>query len=54
MFALSIALFALALILALFGLVGVAGVSTIVGSVILLGMAVGSMLVYWRRRARTA
>ena len=50
MFTLSIALLALALILAAFGLLGVAGVSTIVASVMLFLMAAASMVIYWRRR----
>ena len=50
MFALSIALLALALIFAGFGVLGVAGAGTIVVSVVLLLMAATSMVVYWRRR----
>jgi uncharacterized membrane protein YtjA (UPF0391 family) len=50
MFTLSIALLALALILGAFGVLGVAGGSAIVASVVLLLMAGASMVVYWRRR----
>lgn len=53
MFTLSIALLALGLILALFGLLGVAGTSAIVASVVFVLLAAGSMLAYWRRRPRT-
>jgi hypothetical protein len=50
MFTLSIALLALALILGAFGVLGVAGGSAIVASVVLLLTAGASMVVYWRRR----
>lgn len=50
MFTLSIALLALALILAAFGVLGVAGAATIVASVVLLLMAATAMVAYWRRR----
>jgi hypothetical protein len=50
MFTLSIALLAFALILGAFGVLGVAGGSAIVASlVVLLGAAI-SMVAYWRRR----
>jgi len=54
MFMLSIALIALAALFALFGLLGVAGHNAIVGSVVLLFLAVMSMIAYWRRREVTA
>lgn len=50
MFTLSIALLALAVICAAFGILGVAGKMAIVASVGLLAMAGGSMFAYWRRR----
>ena len=50
MFSLSIALLALALILGVFSVLGVAGAATIVASVVLLLMAATAMAVYWRRR----
>lgn len=50
MFALSIAFFALALLLGAFGVLGVAGGVAIAASVALLLMAVSMMIVYWRRR----
>lgn len=54
MFMLSIALLALAVIFALFGVLGVAGHNALIMSVVLLAMAVGSMIAYWRRRDATA
>lgn len=53
MFTLSIALLALGVILG-FGILGVAGSSALVGSVVLLLAAALSMVVYWRRRPQTA
>lgn len=50
MFMLSIALLALAIIFAAFGILGVAGYIAIVGSVALLLMSAASMFAYWRRR----
>jgi hypothetical protein len=50
MFTLSIALFALAIIFAAFGVLGVAGKMAIVASVGLLLMAGFSMFKYWQRR----
>lgn len=50
MFMLSTALLALAVIFALFGLLGVAGSSALIVSAVLLLMAVASMIAYWRRR----
>ena len=50
MFMLSIALLALALIIGAFGVLGVAGGTTILASVVLLLMAATAMVVYWRRR----
>ena len=50
MFTLSIALLALALILGAFGVLGVAGATAIIASVMLLLVAATAMVVYWRRR----
>lgn len=50
MFTLSIALLALAVIFAAFGVLGVAGPLVIVAAVGLLLMAGASMVAYWRRR----
>ncbi len=50
MFTLSIALLALAVICAAFGVLGVAGKAAIVFSVGFLLMSGLSMFVYWRRR----
>jgi len=50
MFTLSIALLALGIICAAFGVLGVAGKLAIFASVALLLMAGFSMFTYWRRR----
>lgn len=54
MFTLSIALIALATIFAMFGLLGAAGHTVLVGSAVLLFLAVSSMIAYWRRRGGAA
>jgi hypothetical protein len=50
MFTLSIALFAFALILGAFGVLGVAGGNAIAASLVLLLCAGISMVAFWRRR----
>lgn len=52
MFTLSVALLALALIVGLFAVLGVAGASAMVAAILIGILAVISMLVYWRRRPR--
>ena len=54
MFTLSIALLALGIICAAFGVLGVAGNFAIVAAVVLLLLSGGSMVAYWRRRPADA